>query len=122
MDFDPEDPLKWHRESLAGISTPIHDDVIHPGWFKRRLVKGGPEVPVEIKVVVIEGEKIISATQDGKPVKADLIWTYVAGKPITKTEFDFMTARAVHARAYLPDSPEANPRRKINHKSIPPQF
>lgn len=40
----------WHRSKLAGEDPPMHDGLAECGWFKRRMVKGGPWVPVRIFV------------------------------------------------------------------------
>ena len=40
----------WHRAAVAGNAPPRHGDEPECGWYKRRLVKGGPWVPVRIYV------------------------------------------------------------------------
>jgi hypothetical protein len=40
----------WHRAAVAGENPPRHDGLPECGWFKRKLIKGGPWVPVRIYV------------------------------------------------------------------------
>jgi hypothetical protein len=40
----------WHRRAVAGEAVATHDGLPHAGWYKRKLVKGGPWVPVRIYV------------------------------------------------------------------------
>lgn len=38
----------WLRAAVNGENPPRHDGIPHCGWFKRRMVKNGPWVPVRI--------------------------------------------------------------------------
>lgn len=40
----------WHRDFLAGRDVDMIDGEAWCGWYKRRMVKGGPWVPVRIFV------------------------------------------------------------------------
>lgn len=88
----------WHRAAIRGDNPPRHDADPHPGWYKRRLVKGGPWVPVRIyvdrdidpstgeltcdEVLRIEVEGI----DRGDPADQ---WTYLT--PISRAEFESLT-------------------------------
>ena len=91
----------WHRAALAGENPPIRDGDPHPGYYKRRLIKGGPWVPVRIfidretcpltgeltrdEVYRIEVEGIVS----DDPYAPYDMWTWLT--PITREEFDHLT-------------------------------
>lgn len=86
-------------------------------------------VPVKITMVQdigddgeLLGPPSFEALQDGEPVKAHDIWTWVADQPISETDYEFMVAKADYAKKYTPNAPEANPRKKVNRKDIPPLF
>jgi len=102
------------------------------GYYAIKLVKGGPEVAAEIcagqavgvPLVTIWFAKIdgeISGTFHPDPQLIDSvqqIWLF--GRKITEQEYDFMLARARHAKLHDPQSPWANPRKPLDLKSIPP--
>lgn len=87
----------WHRAAIAGENPPMHDGLPEAGWFKRRLVKGGPWVPVRIYIhreidcttgELTEPEELrceIEGIDGGDPEKH---WTYL--KPISRDEFDHL--------------------------------
>ncbi|WIY54113.1 hypothetical protein O9Z70_06225 [Devosia sp. YIM 151766] len=69
--------------ALAGTLGPVHDGDPQCGFYRRRLFKDGPFVPVAIWKQ--EGEFI--AVVDGKAADAAGIWTWVCDKPITEAEY-----------------------------------
>lgn len=112
------------------ISTPV------PGFYRRRLVKDGPWVPVRIKpwpLVNDDGEPI-----DREDARCFVSWPplrcFVDGQerdvwdqwpflhPITEAEFRYMTDTAAWARQYAPHDPTANPKRPIDINRLPPVF
>lgn len=120
------DPLKWWRAALAGEKPPITEDP-QPGFYKRKLVKGGPFVPVHIWLVLSQrdeagdrmcDEKLFCAV-DGRLVDVDLHWSYCCASPITEAEFDYLSKVSQYAKANNQREPLANPRRKINALSFP---
>lgn len=124
-----EDPYAWHRRALAGIKQEIDGETPSSGWFQRRLVKDGPMVPVRITVIQeigddgeLLGPLVFEALEDGKPVKARDIWTWVADQPISEQDYEFMMAKIAYAKVHMPNAPEANPRRAVRRKDIPPLF
>jgi hypothetical protein len=82
----------WHREAVQGFDPPIHDGVPECGWFKTRLVRGGPWVAVEIKVVrdicpetgELLGPERLVAICDGDRRDPARLWTHLT--PITRDE------------------------------------
>lgn len=89
----------WHRAAISGDAPPIHDGLPECGWYRRRMVKGGPWVPVRIFVrreVDTEtgellGPEILVADVDGKLDDPVRHWTYLT--PITKAEYDALLFR-----------------------------
>lgn len=89
----------WHRAAVAGEAPPIHDGLPECGWFKRRLVKGGPWVPVRIFVRreidmdtgELLGPEILVADVDGKLDDPARHWTYLT--PIARSEYEALLYR-----------------------------
>lgn len=89
--------FEWHRAALRGESPPRHEGDPQAGWFKRRMVKGGPWVPVRIYVDrdidPVTGEltrdEVLRIEVEGidKGDPADQ-WTYLT--PISRAEFDHL--------------------------------
>lgn len=89
-----------------------------PGFFKRKLVRGGPEVPCQLFTIEDRDEdtgELLSDVQymaniDGVPCDAlsppGWPWT-----KISESDWQHMTDLAAHCRTYEPDSVYANPTR-----------
>lgn len=96
---------RWHRAAVLGDAPPIHEGLPECGWYRTRLVKGGPWVPVEIRVEreidpetgeLTAPERLV-AIVDGMrrdPVK---VWTFLT--PITRAEH----ADLIHRRQAVPE-------------------
>lgn len=116
------DAYAWHRAALAGQAPPIHG---HPeaGWYKRRLVKGGPIVaariwihsPIDPETGELIGPEIFLCEVAGQARDAQEEWTWLAYDPISKAQYDYLVADAAWARRNKPDDPAANPRQPIDH-------
>lgn len=83
----------WHRAAVSGEAPPVHDGLPEAGWFKTKLVKGGPFVPVEIRVErevdpesgeLLAPERLICIC-DGQRRNAESLWSYLT--PISRDEF-----------------------------------
>ena len=94
----------WRR-SVSGERVPRFEDEPQPGYYKCRMTKGGPFVPVEIwieqetdpdtgELVADERLCAIVNAQLRDPLR---IWTYC--RPISAEEYDALTG----AHASLPD-------------------
>ena len=89
----------WHKAALAGHAPAIHDGLPECGWFKRRLVKGGPWVPVRIFVRreidpdtgELTGPETLVADVDGKLSDPVRHWTYLI--PISRAEYTSLLFR-----------------------------
>lgn len=93
------DLYAWHRAALRDPDITRHDGFPECGWFKLRMVRGGPWVPARIwceQVTdpvtgdLIEPERL-RAEVDGLDRDPLAIWTYVT--PVSKAEFDAITDR-----------------------------
>lgn len=78
----------YWRNALEGNFGPVHEGDPQAGFYRRRLVKNGPFVPVAIWH---DGEKWV-ALVNGRPANAIDIWTWVCQEPITKESYDRVTA------------------------------
>ncbi len=76
-----------YQQNLAGASVALHDGHPQQGFYKMRLGKGGPWVPIAIWEK--DGE-MVAMRGDGKGgrtrVDPNDIWTYVAGNPVKQAE------------------------------------
>jgi hypothetical protein len=89
----------WHRAAIAGEAPAIHDGLPECGWYKRRLVKGGPWIPVRIFVQrevdpetgELLGPEVLVADADGKLADPTHHWTYLT--PITRAEYEALLFR-----------------------------
>jgi hypothetical protein len=88
----------WHRAAVAGHNPPRHDGDPKCGFYKRKLVKGGPWVPARIfvdrEIDPLTGELLsderlcieIEGLDGGDPAEH---WTYLT--PISREEFKHLT-------------------------------
>lgn len=95
-----------------------------PGFYRTRLVKRGPWVPV--KIFLLDGERDAETGEllsDQKLVVrcGDQMkdWTWALERqpflqPITRAEYDFLLARGRWAAAHDPHHPDADPLRPID--------
>jgi hypothetical protein len=104
---------EWHSDMMAGLEPPRHEIEPHAGWYKVRLVKGGPFVPAEIWLdQVIDDEtgeladdELLFATVNGQPADPMKIW--LSCRPISQAEFDAMTRGEIGAGS-------SDPMKKVN--------
>lgn len=105
------------------------------GFYRTKLVKGGPWVPVRIWYgppldpetgeeldrsprwqALVNGEEV-----DG-PNEVEWVWVWCSNKGITEAEYRYMLAKKEHAEKFAPELPEASPREKIDLNKLPPLF
>ena len=127
------------------MSEPIRENDPIPGYYRRRLVRGGPWVAARIWVERAQREPCDECAGAGcytckgegeVPIHDDLLycqvngeprdpfaeWTWLAGQPIGEDEYRLMMARGAWDRNYAPASPGANPAQTIDHLRIRPPF
>ena len=97
---------------MSYVNRPI------PGYYKRRMVRGGPWVPVEIRNPPdpLTGEEMdrswtdrLEAYVNGLPAELYETWTSCYGNQITKDEFDKL-------------KPSIDPLKPLDWKNGPPVF
>ena len=83
----------WWLDALAGKESPRHDGLPECGYYRMKLVKGGPWVPVQVKLSqdiefdtgeLAAPERYIAVYED-RNVDAALIWDRL--DPISHIEF-----------------------------------
>jgi hypothetical protein len=88
----------WHRSALAGECPAQHDGLPEAGWYRTRLVKGGPFVPVRIFVEreidpetgELTGPERLACECDGQRRDPAQLWSFL--EPISKANFDRLGA------------------------------
>lgn len=108
-------------------------DTPQAGYFKRRFIRGGPWVAVRLWHGAprdpYTGEELERshrwlAEVDGKLVDDEMnvldTWIGCAGNPITETEYRSMLNKSGDAIYSAPESPEANPHRRADLRTMPP--
>ena len=114
--------MAWWRSALAGEKPPMHDSDPKPGFYQRRLVKGGPMVPVRIwldqaiddETGELIGDETLRCEVNGRPADPEDVWSYVADSPISEADFDLMRRRIAWATAHAPDHPIATPNKPVD--------
>jgi len=105
-------------------------EVPEAGFYRTRLVRGGPYVPARIWVEGtvdhtghLTGDEVFRCQIDGRDADPFEKWPWLLSEPITQQEFDFMAANAAWARQHAPGDPRASPGSKINWNDTPiPNF
>lgn len=116
----------WWRDTLAGKRPPRHEDQPEPGFYKTRMVRGGPWVPVAIWLEqTIDPEtgeltepETLAAICNGEPKGPRWLarnWTYL--RPVSAEDYDALTGArdrheemaATHARLNLAAMPAIRP-------------
>lgn len=91
----------WHRRAIRGDAPPIHEGLPECGWFKTKLVRGGPWVPVRIwcerEVCPLTGEllspEVLRCEADGQSRSPERLWTFL--QPITREEYAALSERRI---------------------------
>ncbi len=95
-----------------------------PGFFKTRLIAGGPWVPARLwyeaerdELGAICDDVRFFAEIDGQPTDpfSPRGWPW---RRISVVDFQFMTAAAAWDREYDPQSPAANPERPVTQSEV----
>ena len=105
----------------------------HPiaGYYRTRLRSGGVSVGVRIFYgapkdpvtgEIMDRSHRWQAEVNGFYVEMDTVWPKCAADRIDRAEYDYLTQVQSWAVTNAPDSPQANPRRKINPLTAPMPF
>lgn len=110
------------------MPDPRRIDTPSEGYFVIRLVKGGPPVAARIAFdeatgmwqVTINGEPKRPAAEPWHAESMEKVWAYAL--MTTEAEYNFLLARAAHAREHDPTHPAANPDEPIDFLAMKPIF
>lgn len=111
-------------------------DQPRPGFFKLRLVRGGPWVgaliflpcpmaPAEPDIhpdewcMPLDRSRHLQATIGSRAADIDRVWM---GHEIDAAEYRYLTESAAWDRVYAPEAPAANPTKAIDLTQLPPIF
>lgn len=98
-----------------------------PGYYRRRLVRGGPWVAVRIwrgfgrcphTGDILERGWQLRCTVAGADANPFDQWLWVCREPITEQEFKYLTDIKNYAVEHEPDLPEATPRSAVDFNKI----
>lgn len=117
--------LAWWRAALAGEKPAMHDSTPQCGFYRRKLIKGGPYVAARIVLIQVVDDETGELTEperffcevDGRPADAHDQWTWLCGEPIAEDDYWLMRRRAVWAGQHAPDHPIANPTKAVDWSS-----
>lgn len=119
------DGREWWRAALAGDKPAITEEP-RAGFYRRRLVKGGPFVPVHIWIEAerddagdLLSDEVVKCTVDGRLADVEATWSYCAGSPISEAEFDYLSRVSSFAKTSDNREPLANPRKPIDPLKFP---
>lgn len=92
----------WHNAAINGDKPPQFDGLPECGYFKRKMVKGGPWVPARIYLErdidpstfeLTAPERFCLEVEGIKRDDVEDQWTYLT--PISKAEFDHLSTYAL---------------------------
>ena len=119
----------WHTNALLGVlaeEPQAFNEDPECGWFKRRLVKGGPFVPARIWMYQptdesgdLIGDEVMQCEVNGQFADPHAQWSWLCGEPITEQEFNYLTAALKWSAENAPNEPMANPRQPIDWLKVP---
>ena len=96
-----------------------------PGFYRIRLVKDGPWVPVRY-VVIVRGRpdrpKRIACIVGLDDWSYDPLQLWNRCHKIPEREYRYLVAITKHAKRHEPWAPEANPDKPIDLNTLPPIF
>lgn len=101
-----------------------------PGWYRRRLVRGGPWVPVLIywrcpmgeDCLPLDRSPVLLCQVAGEDADPYAQWSHVAGNPISAIDYEVMVRQRAWDIRYDPASPAANPKVRVDIRALPPAF
>jgi len=74
----------YWQNALRGEFGPVHDEPCHPGFWRKRISRGGAFVPV---AVWLDGGNLV-ALVDGRQVEPDgSLWSYICRYPVTEEAY-----------------------------------
>ena len=84
----------WHRAALAGKPITIHEAEPQCGWYKTRLIKGGPFVPASISIQrevdengELASDECLVCEVNGERRDPSKAWLSLCKNPISRAEY-----------------------------------
>lgn len=127
----PRQTSPWWMDRLAGKPVPIDMNRPAPGFYRRRLVRGGPWVPVRIWFgppfdpitrEPLDRSWCLRCEVAGRQEDPADHWLHCAEHPVAEAEYRYMAGLAAWAGEHAPAAPEANPRRRVDLAAMPSLF
>ena len=120
----------WHANAMLGAmgeAETVFNEDPQCGWFKRSLVKDGPlvpariwlEQPVDDETGDLIGDEVLRCEVNGREADPIAQWSWLCGKPIARSEFDYMMARRQFSQEWAPHEPAANPYQPVDWRKVP---
>lgn len=121
--------LRWWSEALAG-GKPIVTHEPQAGFYKRKLVKGGPWVAARIwlhqeidpETGQLMADEVLRCEVGGRARDPVEQWTWLCNEPISQAEYEYLMASRTWAAANAPHEPVANPMKPVDHNLLPIPF
>lgn len=104
-----------------------HVSIPTAGFYRMRMVKNGPWVPVHIwqgfglDPETGEAREVAwmwRAERRGVEVRIDQVWPSCAGEPISESEYRFLLARAAYAMKHDNSLPDATPMQAVDYGTL----
>lgn len=99
------------------------------GFYAHKLVSQGVRVPIRIwfgpplvERRLLDRSPRWQAVVNGLVDDVWSVWPFCAGSRIERDEYRFLLKREAWARRFQPEHPAANPRKRIDVRSMPPIF
>lgn len=126
-------PVMDYSAGGPAVACPegLDPDVPVAGYYRHRMRSGGHPVGVRIwfgrPLDPVTGEELDrslrwQAQMNDRSIELDRVWPYCARQPIDEREYRYLAELQAWAEREAPDSPQANPHRKINHLTAPLPF
>lgn len=120
------DAREWWREELLAPGQKV-PDVPQCGFYRRRLVRGGPWCPARIwreesrdyETGERTGRDVLLCEVAGRAKDAVHQWDSLARSPIPEADYLHMVAVSAWAQQYSPDDPLASPHKAIDFMKVP---
>lgn len=99
------------------------------GYYRTRMVRGGPFVPVHIWYgpphdpetgEIMDRSPRWNALRNGDPCDAAEVWNWCCAHPINETEYHYLLRLKEWAVQHAPNEPEANPVQTIDPRRAAP--
>ncbi len=119
------------RQSVAGTFAGFDADQPMTGHYRMRLRSGGVFVGIRVwhgaPLDPIDGTELDRAHRwqaqaNGRAIDLERVWPKCADEPITPAEYAYLIAQQAWGAEHAPDSPQADPMRRINPLTAPTPF